>query len=148
MKILTESTFLTDKGIEIIETKMNAKYVFESCLKNKDGGWANMPVAVFYTDSAHPQGSNYFGIYTNNAGVTMITDAITATEKFQGLSIDDEVIYSRYRHDFREHRGVFVDGGRDYIKWGGDRISEAKVVNICVVRDHLEIIENNDVSTS
>jgi len=148
MKILTESTFLTDKGIEIIETKMNAKYVCESCLRNRDGGWANVPVAIFYTEIAHPEGSNYFGIYNNIDGRTTITNAISATEPFSGLLIDNEVVYSRYRHDFREHHGVFIDGGRDYTRCGGDRISEAKVVNICVVRDHLEIIENNDVSTS
>ena len=141
MKILNESTFLTAKGIEIVEQKMNARYVFETCLKNRDGGWANIPVAIFYTEQAHPRGSNWFGLYQDAmTGRFMITDGISATEPFQGILIDDEVVYSRYRHDFREHRGVFVDGGRDYTRMGGDRIAEAKVVTLKVVDDHLEVV--------
>jgi hypothetical protein len=140
MKILTESSWIKPNGIKIIEDKMNARYVFESCLKNKNGGWANMPVAVFYTETAHPEGSNYFGVYQNMDGKTMIANAITATEPFDGVAIDDEVIYSRYRHDFREHNGVFVDGGRDYTKYGGERINEAKIVQLKVINDHVELI--------
>ena len=141
MKILNESTFLTAKGIEIVEQKMNARYVFETCLKNRDGGWANLPVAIFYTEQAHPRGSNWFGFYQDAmTGRFMITDGISATETFSGLLIDDEVVYSRYRHDFREHRGVFVDGGRDYLKYGGERIGEAKVVTLQVVDDHLLVV--------
>lgn len=140
MKILTESSLLTEKAIEIIEQKMNAKYVFETCLKNRDGGWVNMPVAIFHTEQAHPQGSNWFGFYFDAmTGKSMIADGISATETFQALMIDDEIVYSRYRHDFREHRGVFVDGGRDYTRYGGERISEAKVVTLKVVDDHLEV---------
>jgi len=139
MKILTESSSITLSGIKIIENKMNAKYIFESCLKTTSGGWSNAPFAIFYTEDAHPQGSNYFGIYVDIDGKTMITNAISATEPFQGAAIDDEIIYSRYRHDFREHRGVFIDGGRDYIRWGGERMTDAKIVNLAVVKDHLEV---------
>jgi len=140
MKILTESSWINPDGIKLIEEKMNATYVFESCLKNRNGGWANMPVAVFYTETAHPQGSNYFGVYTNIDGKTMITDAITATEPFDGLLIDNEIIYSRYRHDFREHNNIFVDGGRDYLKCGGDRIGESTMVRLKVIGDHVEVV--------
>lgn len=54
--------------------------------------------------------------------------------------IDDEVIYSRYRHDFREHNGVYIDGGRDYTRYGGKRIDEAIPVKLKVNKDKLEII--------
>jgi len=140
MKILTEPAFFQPGSIKIIENKMNATYVFESCLKNQTGGWDNVPVAVFYTTVAHPQGSNYFGVYKTYQGIVMIANAISATEPFQGVAIDGEIFYSRYRHDFREHRGVFVDGGRDYIKWGGQRVQDAKIVNLKVVDNHLEVI--------
>lgn len=139
MKILNESTVYKPDGIKIIEDKMNAKFVFESCLKNRAGGWANMPVAIFYTEVAHPQGSNYFGVYNDFDGRVTITDAISATEPFEGLLIDDDIIYSRYRHDFREHNGVFIDGGRDYTRIGGSRMAEATVVKLKVVDDHVEV---------
>jgi len=142
MKILNESSIYKPAGIKIVEDKMNAKYVCESCLRNRDGGWANVPVAIFYTELAHPEGSNYFGIYNNIDGRTTITNAISATEPFSGLLIDNEVVYSRYRHDFRGHNGIFVDGGRDYLRFGGERIDQAEIVKIQIVKDHLEIVTN------
>lgn len=141
MKILTNSTLYTADNIKMIEQKMNATYVFESCLKNRAGGWANMPVAIFYTENAHPEGSHYFGVYTNFEGHTMITDGISATESFSGLEIDNEIIYSRYRHDFREHNGIFVDGGRDYMKCGGARIADANAVTLQVIDSRVVIAE-------
>ena len=136
MNILNECSFLKPEGIAKIEKAYNAKYVFESCLKTKNGGWCNMPVAIFYTETPHPQGSNYFGLYRNDFGDFMITDGISATEPFDALQAGDDVIYSRYRHDFREHNGYMVDGGRDYFRRSADGIP----VKLCVNKDKLEIV--------
>ena len=136
MNIRNECTFLKPEGIAKIEEAYNAKYVFESCLKTKNGGWCNMPVAIFYTETPHPQGSNYFGLYCNDFGDFMITDGISATEPFDALQAGDDVIYSRYRHDFREHNGYMVDGGRDYFRRSADGIP----VKLCVNKDKLEIV--------
>ena len=136
MNIRNECTFLKPEGIAKIEKAYNAKYVFESCLKTKNGGWCNMPVAIFYTETPHPQGSNYFGLYCNDFGDFMITDGISATEPFDALQAGDDVIYSRYRHDFREHNGYMVDGGRDYFRRSADGIP----VKLCVNKDKLEIV--------
>ena len=65
MKVNTTSSFISAKNIELFEKEYAAKYVFETCLKARDGGWANFPAAVFYTEKAHPQGSNYFAVYHN-----------------------------------------------------------------------------------
>ena len=46
MKIHNECTFMKPDGIAKMENMYNAKYVFESCLKTKDGGWSNFPVAI------------------------------------------------------------------------------------------------------
>ena len=61
--IKNESSWFDDDTILKIEDKYNATYVFESCLKDAYGNWANFPVAIFYTEEAHPEGSNYFGLY-------------------------------------------------------------------------------------
>lgn len=138
MRILNECSFLKPEGIKKIEELRNAKYVFESCLKLKDGGWCNWPAAIFYTEEAHPQGSNYFAIFNIDDGF-MITNGISATEPFNGLLVGEEVVYSRYRHDYREYKGAMVDGGRDYFKRSSDRGTPVKIK---VVKDHLEIIND------
>ena len=138
MKIHNESSWLNCDGIAMAEKMYNAKYVFESCLKTKDGGWCNMPVAIFYTEKAHPEGSNYFGLYRTDYGDLMITNGISATEPFDALQVGEDIIYSRYRHDCREYNGAMVDGGRDYFKRSADRGTPVKLK---VVGDHLEVVK-------
>ena len=138
MKIHNECTFLKPEGVAKVEEMYNAKYVFESCLKTKDGGWSNFPVAIFYTEKAHPRGSNYMGLYRTDFGEFMVTDGISATEPFDALQIGEDIIYSRYRHDYREFKGAMVDGGRDYFKRSADR---GEPVKLKVVGDHLEVVD-------
>lgn len=143
MKIDTKCSFLSEGHIEMIEKEYNAKYILETDLKAKDGGWANRPGAIFYTEKAHPQGSNYFALYFNG-DTCYITDGLPSIKDvvFQGLEAESEVIYSRYRHDYRESKnGAFVDGGRDYFRFGGDRFSDYHRVKFKVVEDRLEFID-------
>jgi hypothetical protein len=142
MKILNESTIFGEKQIAIIEEKYNAKYVFETCLRARDGGWANFPAAVFYQEEAYPGGSNYFAMYFGEDGNVYITDAGPSIidEEFTGLEAEGEVVYSRYRHDYRAGKnGAFVDGGRDYFRYGGDKFDDYNIVKFRVEKDHLEV---------
>lgn len=134
MRILNESTWLDSKGIAKVEKMYNAKYVFETCIKTRFG-WSDIPVCIFYTEEAHPEGSNYFGLYRTDFGDIMITNGISATEPFDALLVGEDIIYSRYRHDYREHNGAMVDGGRDYFKHN----LQGTPVKLKVVKDHLEI---------
>ena len=138
MKIHNESTFRRPDGIAKVENMYNAKYVFESCLKTRTGGWSNYPVAIFYTEEAHPEGSNYFGLYRDDYGQFMITNGISATEEFDALQIGEDIIYSRYRHDYREQFGAMVDGGRDYFKRSADK---GVAVKLKVNKDKLEVVD-------
>jgi hypothetical protein len=139
MKIHNECTFLKPDGIAKVENMYKATFVMESCLKDKHGGWCNWPAAIFYTEEAHPQGSNYFALY-NNGEQFMITNGITATEPFEGIQIGDNVYYSHYRHHAKDCGRVIIDGGRDYVKLIGD-IHSAKKVTLKVNKDKLEVIE-------
>ena len=119
--IAKESEIFKPDGIKKIEEMKNAKYVCETCLRNVDGGWANQPVAIFYGAEEHPVSkSRYFGLYVYMQDRVMITNGQSAVdEPIQGIIADDgEIIYSRYRHDFRRSKdgSVFIDGGRDYIR--------------------------------
>lgn len=139
MKVNTECTIFGHASIKLIEDKYNAKYVFESCLKDKEGNFINSPVAVFYTEEPHPEGSNYFGIYTDYMGTVYITNAITATEgEYVGMIVGEEVHYSHYRHDYRQVNGKAIDGGRDYTRLVGEDI---KTVRFKVDKDQLVILE-------
>lgn len=81
-------------------------------------GGLNMKCYCFYQKEAHPRGSNYFGLYLHPLHQCwMIIDAGEVEgKKFGGIEKDGRIIYSRYRHDYREYDGSMVDGGWDYFK--------------------------------
>ena len=146
--INTESVLLNPEAIKKVEEKYNAKYVLEACLRSRDGNWHNQPAAIFYTDDPHPEGSNYFALYMHHGwegqpAQLMITNGVSAIQGiFKGARADDgEIIYSRYRHDYRTSRdgSVTVDGGRDYFK---AHALPSQVVEFIVVADRLELVEN------
>ena len=143
MKIHNECTFLKPDGITKMENMYKATFVMESCLKGKNG-WCNFPAAIFYTEEKHPQGSNYFALYEDRGTRLtkgprfMITDGISATKEFIGLQIGDDIIYSRYRHDYRELGEAMIDGGRDYVKYNP---KVGKLVKLKVVKDKLELVD-------
>lgn len=139
MKIINECSFLTDDNIKKIEEHYNTKYICETSIKGKNGNWVNMPVALFYSEVAHPQGSNYSALYFNHNKELFITDGISALEPFTGLLVGENVIYSAFRHDYRTFNESFIDGGRDYVRYNG-----GKLVTLQVVKDHLEVKEQND----
>lgn len=148
MKIHSEPITLKSDAIVILEEQYNGKYVFESCIKTKDGGWADQAFAIFYTEEPHPEGSNYFAIGRNSNGDLIITDGISATEEFTGVLYNGEVYFSRYHHDFRQFNdGLFVDGGRNYTRFGGVELNDCKIVRIRVNKNRLEVV-NEKVSNS
>ena len=139
-RILNESTIFKPEGIAKIEEIKNAKYVCETCLRSKDGGWANQPVAIFYGPEEHPVSkSRYFGIYLDMDDRVMITNGQSAVdEPIQGVVADnDDIIYSRFRHDFRRSPdgSVFVDGGRDYFR--GSVLPQERYVTLRIVDGEL-----------
>jgi hypothetical protein len=128
----------------IIEHNYHAKYVGEFCLRNRDNSWSESPVAVFYQpDPDVSKGhTHYFGIFKRSDGVALITNASSAAEvDIQGIQYGDEIIYSRFRHDCRSDStgSVFVDGGRDYLRWGGD-MDHAKVVTLRIIDGELKVV--------
>jgi hypothetical protein len=117
-------------SIKLIEEKYGAKYMGYWCTKRLGGSWHEVPVDVFYqpdpdTEKGH---THYFGVYRNDAGLVMITEASSAfSEPIAGSICDDgEVIVSRYRHDYVAMKGAMIDGGRDYVRT--NRCKTAEVV--------------------
>ena len=161
MKILKDSEIFTPAGIGKIEKLKNAVFVCETCLKGPNG-WVNNPVAVFWnTDPANipPGGSAWFGMFyryvellPEEAPRLYITNAISAVETpITGVvAVNDDVIYSRYRHDYRVSPDgtAMVDGGRDYLRTGpvgqGTVTLEIHDCELLIVPDSLKYWEKKD----
>ena len=133
MNIITTPELFTAEGIAKIEQMKHAKYVCETCLQGRGGGWILGEVAIFWnTDPANipAGGSPWFGLYFQHdppdfkQGSLMITNAISAVETpIVGIVADNgDVIYSHHRHDYRgsPDKSVWIDGGRDYTRYGRD----------------------------
>lgn len=103
--------------VEKIEELRNAKYVCTS--EHND-----ICIEVFYGDEAHPvSGSRYFGLYKSGvSGQLMITNgAFIEDQEIAAVIADNgDIVYSRYRHDYRisEDKSVWIDGGRSYTRSG------------------------------
>lgn len=132
MIIINDPSIWSLEQIKIVETHYHGHYLLETCLKCQNGSWSEFSAAIFYTEIAHVKGSNYFALYKSSCGLTISNGFSAIADPIQGLLIDDVVIYSRFRHDYRIFNGICIDGGRDYFKRGGERIGEAKEINIIV----------------
>lgn len=126
MKILNEPVMFSEENVKKIEEVKNAKFV---CETEKDG----VHVSIFYGDEEHPDsGSRYFGLYyTSIENQLMITNgAFIEDQEISGVVAGNgDVVYSRYRHDYRRSPddSVFVDGGRAYLRTNGVHIVTLKV---------------------
>jgi len=143
--INTKSTLFDKTDIEKLEVAYNAKYVCETSINTRlahavNDAWTESPIAIFYSTEPHPKGSNYLGFYYHKK-LLMITNAITATEiTITGIKAKNgEIIYSRYRHDYRESAdgSVFIDGGRDYARHSDGELVKLKIIGdkLCSVSD-------------
>jgi hypothetical protein len=134
-KILTDPQFYELEFISAIEKRYDAKYILESCIKNRDKLWTDFPWAIFYNETPHPQGSNYFAIApSNNPEKYIIANAICLTERpIMGIfdEENDIIIFSRFRHDYRTSPSgkYFIDGGRDYTRCNNpDQLIRLKII--------------------
>ncbi len=155
MNILTESERFSPEQLKMIEGHYDAYYVCETCLKGRDGGWLNQSVSVFYQPDPAlvPEGeSQWFGLFFRAADPSdkdsprqlCIVNAISATEHdIVGIvAKNGQVIYSRYRHDYRysPDKSVMIDGGRDYTRTSHCPVG---MVTLRIIKDKLVIVEGD-----
>jgi len=91
------------------------------CTTALDDG--TIPADVFYRDTPHPEfGNCYFGIYTSLlTGDAMITNAdrVEDYEFTCSPGSNEQLVYSRHRHDMVNVYGGALDGGRSYTRVSG-----------------------------
>ena len=117
------------EDLKIISDKYGAKYLGYFQKKLPDGmGYRETPIDVWYQPNPDiSKGhSHYFGMYIQD-GRAWITDACRCFEEpIVGMLCDDyeEVIISRFRHDYVSKKGAMIDGGRAYTRSSiGTRVS-------------------------
>ncbi len=147
MKKVNVNSGLSDVliDIDVVEKKYNVKFVGQFPLKTKDGNWSEAPADIYWQENPIAGHSNYMGLFVQN-GTLLITNGQSAIEgSFTGaVANNGEIIYSRYRHDYRASTdgSVFVDGGRDYTR----ATANAKLITLKVVDGEFYQSEDNDIS--
>ena len=106
-----------------VEAKYNAKFVGQLALKTKHGGWSGDSCGdVYYQETPPVEGySKYFALIMQGGSAFITSGASAVDGIINGVVADDgEIIYSRYRHDYRTSTDgtTWIDGGRDYIRRG------------------------------
>lgn len=132
MKIKHNSIF-TEDGIAKVEEQYNARYICDTCIPAKDGGYTLMSAAVFYGAEAHPDsGSRYFALYSNplNNTLYIINASWIEDQRFQALNTKEGLVYSVHRHDMAHgDNGEFIDGGRDYLRSNAESFTHFRIVD-------------------
>lgn len=120
---------------EVIEEKYNAKYIGEFSYKNGSQGWINQPMALFYTENPHPDGSNYLGVLVTD-GIVVVDGISAAENEWYGVLNEEtnEVIYSAFRHDYQVLDKLMADGGPEY-----HRTSMHPHVKMNIVKDKIVV---------
>lgn len=118
--------WVSEAGISKIEEMYKATYMGPWCIRDTKGNWSDIPVEVFY--QPNPDRSkghvNYFGIYESPNGWCICNAESAFSNKMMGVVCPDgEVLVSRYRHNCVEKDSIMIDGGRDYIRTNGDKVS-------------------------
>lgn len=121
----------TGINIRLAEDHMNAVYITDMCIRHSNGNWSDRPYSTFWQKTpAKPEYSNYFCFAQSGGKVYINSGASAAEEDFGGIRAESgEIIYSRFGHDYRrtEDETVFIDGGRDYTRRGGN----GSMVRLC-----------------
>lgn len=141
MRVMKQRTVFSWEAIHSIQDAYQATWVCETCVKTVDGEWSNFPVAIFYQSNPTGNYNHHFGMYYRNSFV--ICSVPSALEPFEAVSLDGEhFYYSRFRHDFYSFPGGgFVDGGRDYTRFGGLDISKFQIARCQIVKDEIKVLE-------
>ena len=111
-------------------TKKDGVPVHYVCTSDLDE--SNKVLDIYYRDTPHPEYNNYyFGLYADEDDRMMICKADTIEKYNFGLiaeATSDEWVYSRSQHNRVEIDSGYIDGGRKYIKRGGDLDTQKHIV--------------------
>lgn len=133
--------WLKEESIQKVEEKYGAKYMGYWAIRTTSGGWGDSPVDVFYQPNPDVSKghTNYFGIFFRGDSSYICEASSAFSEPIYGIvdPLTNEVLVSKYRHDYVSKNDVMIDGGRDYIR----RSTNGKLVEVKVNNDSFIINE-------
>lgn len=136
-KILNEPALFNREQIAKIEDLKRARYV---CATERD----DKTIEIFYSEDKHPAGSRYFGLYFSSLDnqLYITNGAFVENQEITAVIADDgEIVYSRFRHDYRSSSdgSVFIDGGRSYTR--SSLVDKSRYVTL-IVKDGVLQVKN------
>lgn len=89
---------------------------------------------IFYRETPHPEfGNHYFGLYYDTIRDHMMITNADMIEDLEFACIEDskgDLHYSAHRHDYKVlDNDNMIDGGRSYIRWGGEAPKVYQVID-------------------
>ncbi len=128
----------------INEKHPDARFIAEIALPTKGGGWTDNPGIVLYEEHPPAPFSNKFFAYyrypddpfskrDKERGKWVVTGLSNFDPVVEGVydTTSGIVAISRYGHDyFTTSPGFFVDGGRNYTRFGGSSLSHLAIVKV------------------
>jgi dihydrofolate reductase len=128
----TKSIVLDEVELAEISQTRGGKFICDTCLRS-DTGWINRPVALFYCGTVPPEDSvthhEWLAVCRIGDGLRYFNgiSAVEPGHTFVGIETKCGVLYSSHRHNFVkcDKDGSFIDGGRDYTRFGiGEGVRE------------------------
>lgn len=138
-------SYWTPKLQEYVKEKHpDAVFVEEIALKMVNGGYTDNPGVVLYQENPPDPYVNKFFAYYKKVDVLAYAEGRAPNDQWVivGLPTFDPVVtallnrktgdlmISRYRHDYWTHGACFIDGGRDYLRYGGSDMSNLEQVQL------------------
>jgi hypothetical protein len=114
--IRPEENDLINKAIEAY----GGRYICKSQIKDLKGEFTYQPYHIFYNETPHPRGSNYYAIGYNKDKLVITNGISIESMAIDGFVEDGVFYYSAYRHDCVTIGNMMIDGGRDYSRMAGD----------------------------
>lgn len=115
------------KWIEAVENRYGVTYVGFYDIPNRDN------VYVFYQENPKTElgHSHYMGVFFDLDNTPWVTNAKSITEAvYPAIQLKDgSFIVSRYRHNFVEKDGKFIDGGLAYTRSNTSSNAYMKVID-------------------
>ena len=133
----------------VSEKHPNAIFIEELALETKGGGYTDNPGIVFYQeDPPAPYTNKFFAYYCRPDMAARIEGRQPKDEwVITGLKEDWNPVVevalhmpsrtlaiSRYHHDFFSFPGGFIDGGRDYTRYGGEVLPQLAKLNLLTMQ--------------
>lgn len=126
-------TDISDRDIDALANSYGARYVLQAPAPKRGGGYLNFPSIILYRENLNKEEEEKG--YSNYICCTIIDNKILVSDgsfvenmTFNGIEYRDGLLYSVYRNNcVWNDKGLYIDGGQDYIHTSSNEVISFKV---------------------